>query len=140
MFWQYIQKSGRDGSKSRKYIVSSNTAQAARETVQTYRNRWAIESWLKDMKQNHGYGDCRSANFKAFEAHINFCLTAYNLQRCNEAGIPRPGTTVAEFVGVQKLCDGARSLNQVHGVQRLKKAANEALAEITTWKAAQAAA
>jgi hypothetical protein len=36
----------------------------------------------------------------------------------------------------QKLQDGARSLNQFHGVQRLKKAANEALAEITNWKAA----
>lgn len=132
----YSEVRKRDGSKSRKYIVSSDTTLTAREIIKNYRNRWAIESWHKDMKQNHGYGDCRSANFKAFEAHINFCLTAYNLQRCREVGIPRPGTTVAEFVGVQKLQDGARSLNQFHGVQRLKKAANEAFAEITNRKAA----
>jgi hypothetical protein len=132
----YSEAKKRDGSRSKKYIVSSNTGLSGREIVETYRDRWAIESWHKDMKQNHGYGDCRSACFRAFEAHINFCLTAYNLQRCNESGIPKPGTSITEYIGVRKLQDGAQSLNQFNGVQRLKKAANEALSEIMFTKAA----
>jgi hypothetical protein len=34
----------RDGSKPRKYFVSSDTAMTAREIVKNYRNLWAIES------------------------------------------------------------------------------------------------
>jgi len=132
----YSEAKKRDGSKSKKYIVSSNTGLSAREIVENYRNRWAIESWHKDMKQNHGYGDCRSHCFKAFEAHVNFCLAAYNLQRCNESGIPKPGTTITEYVGVRKLQDGARYLTQFNGVQRFKNAASEAFAEMTITKAA----
>lgn len=132
----YSEAKKRDGSRSKKYIVSSNTGLSGREIVENYRNRWAIESWHKDMKQNHGYGDCRSSCFRAFEAHVNFCLAAYNLQRCNESGIPKPGTSIAEYIGVRKLQDGAQCLNQFNGVQRFKKAVSEALAEMTSTKAA----
>ena len=132
----YSEARKRDGQRSKKYIVSSQTGLSGREIVENYRNRWAIESWHKDMKQNHGYSDCRSACFRAFEAHVNFCLAAYNLQRCNESGIPRPGISIAEYVGVRKLQDGAHTLNQFSGVQRFKKAASEALGEIVITKAA----
>ena len=87
-------------------------------------------------EQNHGYGDCRSTCFRAFEAHVNFCLTAYNLQRCNESGIPKPGTSITEYIGVRKLQDGAHTINQFNGVQRFKRAASEALAEMTIRKVA----
>ncbi|MDQ3230342.1 MAG: transposase [Pseudobdellovibrionaceae bacterium] len=132
----YSEAKKRDGSKSKKYIVSSNTRLSGREIVEIYRDRWAIESWHKDMKQNHGYGDCRSTCFRAFEAHVNLCLAAYNLQRCNECGIPKPGTSIIEYIGVRKLQDGAQTINQFNGVQRFKRAASEALAEMTIRKVA----
>lgn len=49
---------------------------------------------------------------------------------------PRPGISIAEYVGVRKLQDGAHTLNQFSGVQRFKKAASEALGEIVITKAA----
>ncbi len=128
----YSEMKKRDGSRSKKYIVSSDSRLSGREIVDIYRSRWAIESWHKDMKQNHGYGDCRSTCFRAFEAHVNFCLAAYNLQRCDESGIPKPGTSITEYIGVRKLQDGAQTINQFNGVQRFKRAASEALAEMTT--------
>lgn len=109
---------------------------SGREIVENYRNRWVIESWHKDMKQNHGYGDCRSACFRAFEAHINFCLMAYNLKRCHEPDIPKPGTSIAEYIGVQRLQEGVLSLNRFGGVRCFKQAASEALEKITMTKAA----
>lgn len=81
-------------------------------------------------------GDCRSSCFRAFEAHVNFCLAAYNLQRCNESAIPKSGTSLTEYTGLRKLQDGVRILNQFNGVQRFKKATNEALAEMATRKVA----
>ncbi len=132
----YSEARKRDGSRSKKYIVSSHTGLSGREIVENYRNRWSIESWHKIMKQNHGYGDCRSACFRAFEAHVNLCLTAYNLQRCNESGIPKPGTTITEYVGLRRMQDGAMILTQFNGVQRFKNAVTEAVADLVNTKAA----
>jgi hypothetical protein len=89
-----------------------------------------------DILPRPGYGDCRSACFRAFEAHVNFCLAAYNLERCNETGIPKPGTAITEYIGVRKMQGGAQSLNRFNGVQRFKNPANEAFAEIMITKAA----
>jgi hypothetical protein len=132
----YSEARKRDGSRSKKYIVSSHTGLSGREIVENYRNRWAIESWHKDMKQKHGYGDCRSTCFRAFEAHVNFCLTAYNLHRCDESGVPKPGTTITEYVSMRRMLDGAKILTQFNGAQRFKNAVNEAVAEVINTKAA----
>jgi IS4 transposase len=132
----YSEMKRRDGKKSSKYIVSSDPSLSAREIIETYRRRWAIETWHKEMKQEHGFGDCRSSSFRAFETHINFCLTAYNLQRCRELGLPKPGTTVMEYVAVKKIQEASLYMTQFNGVRRFKKAANEALAGITQWEAA----
>jgi len=88
----YSEARKRDGPRSKKYIVSSHTGLSGREIVENCRSRWAIESWHKNMKQNHGCWDCPSTCFRAFEAHVNICLTGYNLQRFNESGVPKPGT------------------------------------------------
>lgn len=132
----YSEMKRRDGKRSSKYIVSSDPSLSAREIVETYRRRWAIETWHKEMKQPHGFRDCRSSSFRAFESHINFCLAAYNLQRCHDPGLPKPGTTVTEYTAVQKIKDVSACLNQFNGVSRFKKAANEALAAITLSEAA----
>ena len=70
------------------------------------------------------------------ETHINFCLAAYNLQRCPDLALPRPGTTVTEYTAVTKIKEASGYLNQFNGVSRFKKAANEALAAITQLEAA----
>ncbi|WP_324959869.1 transposase [Oligoflexus sp.] len=132
----YSEMKRRDGKKSSKYIVSSDPCMSGGEIVETYKRRWAVETWHKEMKQEHGFGDCQSSSFRAVETHINFCLAAYNLQRCHDPGLPKPGTTVTEYATVYKIKEASLYLNQFNGVSRFKKAANEALAAITQGEAA----
>lgn len=40
----------------------------------------------------------------------NYCLVAYNPQRCHDPGNPKPGTPIAEFIGVQSLRERVQSL------------------------------
>jgi hypothetical protein len=67
--------------KPSKFIAASDLQMGARDIVEWYARRWAIESWHRDMKQNFGFGDCRCSKFSAIEAHVSFCLAAYLLQK-----------------------------------------------------------
>lgn len=126
----YSEAKKRDGGKTRKYLVSSDTKLSAREIIDNYRRRWRVETWHREMKQAHAFGDCRSPSFAAFEAHVNLCLTAYNLQRCEEAGIPKPGTTFADYVGVKKIQEASAVLTRFGGRASLKRQAAAAAREI----------
>jgi hypothetical protein len=108
------------GQLSRKFLVCSDPGRSRREIVETYRNRWAIETWHKEMKQNHGYRDCKSAHFRAVEAHLNFCLAGYCLLGERIHGFLKKGTTTEDYLAACKIQKMARTINLFGGKQRLK--------------------
>jgi hypothetical protein len=67
--------------KPLKYLATSDLALTGRQIVDWYSQRWTIETWHRKMKQDYGFIDCHSTRFSAIEAHVNFSLTAYVLQR-----------------------------------------------------------
>ena len=70
------------------------------------------------------------------ESLINSCLAAYNLQRCHDPGIPKIGTTLAEYTSARAIEHMAMEVTRFDGVRRLKKQVREVLAEIITQEAA----
>jgi len=67
--------------KPKKYLGTSCLEMSTRQIVQWYSMRWRIETWHREVKQNFGFGDCRSSRFVAIESHITFSLTAYIIQK-----------------------------------------------------------
>lgn len=63
--------------KPEKILAASDPKMNARDVVRLYAERWLIETWHREVKQNFGFGDCKSSRFTSLESHINFCLTAY---------------------------------------------------------------
>jgi len=118
------------GKRSRKYIVTSKLNQYERESLRIYAKRWSIETWHKDMKQNFGYGDCRSKKFHAIESHINFALCAYVIVGMEEKQLPKKNATIDQFECSKNLNEMARVINLFGGRQRAKellKTANAAV-------------
>ena len=115
---------------SRKYLVTSDHSLSVREIVATYRRRWAVEMWHREMKQNHGYRDCQSPRFCAVEAHLSFCLAAYCLQGEDGTPLPKKGTTASELKAAMEVNEMARVITLFGGRQRLREAASAALQRV----------
>jgi hypothetical protein len=115
---------------SRKYIATNVIHQSARKTVRIYSRRWAIETWHKEMKQNFGYGDCRSQNFVAIETHINFALCAYCISGMADPSLPKKGTTLDQYAASEKLKQAAKVINLIGGREKLKTLAGEEVAKV----------
>jgi len=123
------EKRSRNARKtSRKYIVTNDLNQSARKTVLIYAKRWAVETWHKEMKQNYGYGDCRSQKFNAIEAHINFSLCAYCFVGMQDPKLPKRGTTLDQYRSSQEWKHAAKVINLFDGRKKLKTLATEELA------------
>lgn len=112
--------------KPTKFLCTSQLTMTGREVVEWYAKRWKIEIWHKEMKQNYGFIDCQSSRFTAVESHVNFCLTAYLLQR--ESG--KEQLRIEEFVRIQELESMKMELTKYGGVPRLKARIYAALAGI----------
>ena len=119
-----------NGQIVRKYLVSSDHSLSVREVIEIYKKRWAVESWHKEMKQNHGYRDARYARFGAIEAHVNLCLTAYNLVNEGISGLVRKGVTVREYMVASENEKSAQTINLFGGKARLKQQATAAMEKI----------
>lgn len=102
--------------KPTKFIATSDVTLTGRDIVKWYSLRWKIESWHREMKQNFGFIDCRSRRFTAIESHVNFCLTAYLLQK--ESGDRQ--MCVEEYVRKQELSEIKMELTKFGSVPRLK--------------------
>lgn len=109
--------------KPTKFIATSDITLTGREIVKWYSLRWKIESWHREMKQNFGFIDCRSRRFTAIEAHVNFCLTAYLLQK--ESGSEQ--MRIEEYVRKQELSEIKIELTKFGSVPRLKIRVDAAL-------------
>jgi hypothetical protein len=97
--------------KPTKFIASSDLEMSSREIVKWYSIRWRVEMWHREMKQNFGFIDCRSRRFIAIQSHINFCLTAYLLQK--ETG--KEQMRVEEYVRLQ---EAAMMKQKLQGIRR----------------------
>jgi hypothetical protein len=120
----------RDRTSGRRYFVTNNLRQSPRRTIEVYTKRWMIEVWHKKMKQNFGFGDCRSKKFHAVETHINLALCAYILSEAAEEGLPRPGTTLEKYVAAQQWRQASKILNLFGGKQRVKDLAAAEISKI----------
>jgi hypothetical protein len=106
-----------------KYLAASDPTMTGRQIVEWYSRRWAIELWHKEMKQNYGFGDCHSARFTAVAAHVNFCLTAYLLQK--EGGREQMG--LERYARLDELRTINRELTRFGSVVRLKRRVHQAI-------------
>jgi len=106
-----------------KFIATSDLEMTGRDIVKWYSLRWRIEMWHREMKQNFGFIDCRSRRFCAIEAHINFSLTAYVLQK--ESG--RRQMRIEEYVRKTELAVIKVELTKFGSTARLKTRVDAAL-------------
>lgn len=125
------EKTSRSARKtSRKYIATNNLKQSVRRTVLIYSKRWVIETWHKEMKQNHGYGDCRSQKFCAIESHINFCLCAYCFLDSKDSRLIKKGTTLDQYRSSRGWQHAAKVINLFGGREKLKALAHQEIAKV----------
>jgi len=72
----------------RKYLACSDVRVTARQIVQGYRLRWAVELFHKDVKQNLGFEDVATSGFDSVEAHVHWVYCAYILLHMSPPGVP----------------------------------------------------
>jgi hypothetical protein len=106
-----------------KYLAASDPRMTGRQIVEWYSRRWTIELWHKEIKQNYGFRDCHSARFSAIEAHVNFSLTAYLLQK--DSGKEQMG--LEKFTRLDELRRIRRDLTQFGSLARLKTRVHQAI-------------
>ena len=106
-----------------KYLATSDPTMTGRQIVSWYSKRWTIELWHKEIKQNCGFGDCHSARFSAIASHVNFCLTAFLLQR--ETGHEQ--LQIEEHVRLDELRRIRCELTRFGSVPKVKSRINAAL-------------
>jgi hypothetical protein len=111
----------RDGTK--KYLATSDLTLTAREIVFWYSNRWAIETWHREMKQNFGFIECRCSKFEAIHAHVLFSLVAYNFS--HESGFKKISST--EYLKTETLKELKVELTKFGGAQSARKLISAAL-------------
>jgi len=110
-----------DGTK--KYLATSDLTLTAREIVFWYANRWAIETWHREMKQNFGFIECRCSKFEAIHAHVLFSLVAYNFAR--EKGFEKISST--EYLKTETLKEIKVELTKFGGLQSARNLISAAL-------------
>ena len=72
----------------RKYFACSDVRVTARQIVQGYRLRWAVELFHKDVKQNLGFEDVATSGFDSVESHVHWVYCAYILLHMSPPGVP----------------------------------------------------
>ncbi len=116
--------------RTRKFLAASDPSLTARQIVQWYTRRWAIETWHREIKQSFGFGDCRASRFSAIEAHVNFALTAYCLHYDQSEGTLPKKMPAHAFVALTQLKKLNNILGQIGGTARAKNQIYQAFAEI----------
>ena len=111
----------RDGTK--KYLATSDLRLTPRDMVFWYSQRWAIETWHREMKQNFGFIECRCSNFEAIHAHILFCLVSFNMAKEHQWS----KMSSAEYQKTETLKELKVELTKFGGVQIAKKLISAAL-------------
>ena len=101
----------RKGKK--KYLAASNRKLTGRDIVSKYRKRWKVESWHRKMKQNYGYGDCRSNSFDAVFSHIVWTIVAFTLREQHPEHFPKEGTSTHEYTSTVKLIELSGKVTQI---------------------------
>ena len=104
-------------------MATSDLTLTAREIVFWYANRWAIETWHREMKQNFGFIECRCSKFEAIHAHILFSLVAYNF--AHEKGFRKISAT--EYLKTKTLMEIKIELTKFGGMKSAKKLISAAL-------------
>lgn len=118
------------GKTRRKYIATNDLTQSPRKTVISYSKRWKVENWHKRIKQNHGFGDCRSRKFKAIESHVNFVLCADVLLGLQDPNLPRRGVTLDQYKGAKDMKQVARVITLIGGRKKIKTLVNQAIGRV----------
>ena len=60
-------------------LATNDSTLSAREVVEAYRNRWAIEVLFKDTKQHLGLGDYQLLKYRAVEKYLQLVMCAHCL-------------------------------------------------------------
>jgi SRSO17 transposase len=71
--------SRKQGEKKVLGIVSDDPELSARQVVETYTHRWAIEVFFKDVKQHLGLGQYQNGSWRAAVTHLHLVCFAYAL-------------------------------------------------------------
>jgi SRSO17 transposase len=80
-----------DGPNATKILVTNLPDVTARQVVDVYRRRWAVEQWLKDVKQLLGLGQYQNRSYGAAVTHLHLVAFAYALlthRRMARTGAP----------------------------------------------------
>ena len=118
---------GKRGSKwTKKYIASSDRQLVARDLVKYYRQRWSIETWHKEVKQQYGFGDCSCHCFSAVHAHVQLVMLAYTLRSLLEI----PKITIDQYQSQQVLKTVRAKLTKIGNIGPTQSFVNQALHDI----------
>ena len=109
-----------------KYIATSNLELSGREIVLKYRKRWKKESWHRKMKQDYGYGDCRSSSFESCLTHILWTIVAFIMRSLFPDKLPKEGTTNHEYQAATRIIEISEQVTQFGFKNNTKKLAFEA--------------
>ena len=60
-------------------LATNDSTLSAKEVVEAYRNRWAIEVLFKDAKQHLGLGDYQLLKYQAVERYLQLVMCAHCL-------------------------------------------------------------
>jgi SRSO17 transposase len=69
----------KDLSDTPKYLVTNNCRWEARRIIRTYQNRWHIETFYRDSKQNLGLQDYEMRNLLGIKRHWYLVFLSYTL-------------------------------------------------------------
>jgi hypothetical protein len=121
----------------RKYLACSDLRVTARQIVQGYRIRWAVELFHKDVKQNLSFEDVATHGFDSVKAHVHWVYCAYILLHMSPPGVSEDAKSLGDKQRqLQKgLEDKAKrrvlqKLTQIGGVKRYKDELRQALAGV----------
>jgi hypothetical protein len=87
----------------RKYLACNDLRATARQIVTGYRMRWAVELFLKTVKQHLGFEDVATHGFDAVISHVHWVYCAYILLHMSPPGLSP---------GAQSIGDKQRALQR----------------------------
>jgi hypothetical protein len=96
---QYLKGVAEGNKKKRhphKYIVTNMTDSTVVEIVQRYRCRWAIETFIRDLKQHVGFGCLKGRTVEHAERHIALVLLAYVCLELLKDAFPAEKMTIGD--------------------------------------------
>jgi SRSO17 transposase len=83
-----------------KFLISNDLGLSEEEAVRTYAERFAIETFHRDIKQHLGFGELWMRSWQGVQKHWTLCMAAFNSLNDWNAALParRRGKTFGQII------------------------------------------